>query len=164
MEKGTNYESVRLDVMNTLSKGFWENNWESCVSDWDAFQMNLYVCPACNIPIHTHLFKDWTTHPMGHIFNDSSRYKADIEDTELKMINKVQLLPWRTGKDSPVSFVVVSPVSEIIHDAKEVLKIVHLSFLPSFIPLSSLPPFPPSSLPSFLPSLYPFLPSFPSFP
>ena len=98
---------------------------------------------------------------MGHIFNDSSRYTADIEDTELKMINKVQLLPWRTGKDSPVSFVVVSPVSEIIHDAKEVLKIVHLSFLPSFIPLSSLPP---SSLPSFLPSLYPFLPSFPPFP
>ena len=46
--------------------------------------------------------------------------------------NKLQSLPWRTGKDSPVLFALIFPVPEIILDTEQMLTMVFPSSLSSF--------------------------------
>lgn len=82
-----------------------------------------YVFPACTIPVHVHLFRDPVNTYLGAMLMLRINSTKD---------NKLQSLPWRVGKDSPVLFAVILPVPEIILDPEEMLTMVFSSSLSSF--------------------------------
>lgn len=86
--------------MKTLKKCSWENNLKSYFSDFWCISNKLvkYVFPACTIPVHVHLFRDPVNTYLGAMLMLRINSTKD---------NKLQSLPWRVGKDSPVLFAVI---------------------------------------------------------
>lgn len=119
--------------MNTLKKCFWKNNLKSYFSDFWCISNKLvkYVFPACTIPVHVHLFRDPVNTYLVTILGAMLMLRINRTKD-----NKLQSLPWRTGKDSPVLFAVILPVPEIILDTDQMLTMVFSSSLSSFLSFS----------------------------